>query len=140
MGSPPFPLPGNAIQDPLLTTPAPTPGSYQLTVPSEPEQIATVRLFVGAIARLSDLDEVTIEDAKLAASELVSAIVAAAVDPTITVTAEPRPGWVALVIEPWREGMGEEEDFGALEIVGALFASTTSEGSVLIEIAAPEDV
>ncbi len=120
-----------------MTTPLqPTPGSYQLTVPSEPDQIATVRLFVGSVARLSGLDEDTIEDAKLAASELATAIVAAGVDPTITVNAVPRRGSVALVITPWREGMGEEEDFGALEIVGALFTSTTTEGSVHIDIAA----
>jgi anti-sigma regulatory factor (Ser/Thr protein kinase) len=120
-----------------LTTPVqPTQGSYQLTVPSEPDQIATVRLFVGSVARLSGLDDDTIEDAKLAASELATAIVAAGVDPTITVSAVPRRGSLALVITPWREGMGEEEDFGALEIVGALFTSSTTEDSVHIDIEA----
>jgi hypothetical protein len=128
------------MPDPGSTTPAqPNEGSYQLTVPSEADQVATVRLFVGAVSRLSDLDEETIDDAKLAASELASAIVAAGVDPTITVTATPRRGLVSVVVEPWRDGMGEEEDFGALEIVGALFPANASQGSVVIEIAPPVD-
>jgi hypothetical protein len=122
------------------TVPAqPNEGSYQLTVPSLAEQIATVRLFVGAVSRLAGLDDDTIDDAKLAASELASAIVASGVDPTITVTATPSTGSVSLVVEPWREGLGEEEDFGALEIVSALFRATALEGSVVIEIAAAAD-
>ena len=138
MSSPPLPSSGNhTIKDFGLTSPpGPTEGSYQLTVQAEADQIATVRLFVGAVARLSDLDENTIEDAKLAASELASAIVAAGEDPTMTVTATPSPGLVSLVVEPWREGMGQEEDFGALEIVCALFSATTADDSVVIEIAA----
>lgn len=110
-----------------------------MTVPALAEQIATVRLFVGAVSRLSELDEETIEDAKLAASELASAIVATGVDPTITVTATPIHGAVSVVVEPWREGMGEEDDFGALEIVSALFSATALEGAVAIEIAASGD-
>lgn len=139
MSSPLLPRSGNhTIQDFGFTSPArPTEGSYQLTVPAEADQIATVRLFVGAVARLSDLDMDTIEDAKLAASELASAIVAVGDEPTMTMTATPRPGLVSLVVEPWREGMGQEDDFGALEIVCALFSATTADDSVVIEIAAP---
>lgn len=141
MSSPLRPRSGNhTIQDFGSTSPARRiEGSYQLTVPTDADQIATVRLFVGAVARLSALDEETIADAKLAASELASAIVAAGEDPTMTVTASPRPGLISLVVEPWREGMGQEEDFGALEIVSALFSATTVGDSVVIEIAAMGD-
>lgn len=109
-------------------------------MPATPQHVASVRLFVAAVCRLADLDEVTVDDAKLAVSELASAIVAGA--DRIVLVAGVGPGSVALTIGPWEAGLGDDDEFGPLEIAGALFESTAAEGDevhILIEAAPDAD-
>jgi len=101
-------------------------------VASLPHHVATVRLFVSAVARSAGLDVETIDDAKLAASEIATAIITAGDLPYITVQATPVPGHLKLVLGPWRDGLGEDEDFGPLEIVKALFEGTTVDGGFIV--------
>ena len=106
-------------------------------MPSLPHHVATVRLFVSAVARSVGLDVETIDDAKLAASEIATAIVTAGDLPYITVRAIPGPGRLDLVVGPWRDGLGDD-DFGPIEIAQALFEGTVVEGEfVLLPIEAP---
>jgi len=110
-------------------------------VPSLPHHVATVRLFVSAVARSVGLDVETIDDAKLAASEIATAIVTAGDVPFITVRAIPGAGGLNLVVGPWRDGLGEA-DFGPIEIAQALFEGTIVEGefvSLPIEAPGPDD-
>ncbi|MEX1126421.1 MAG: ATP-binding protein [Acidimicrobiia bacterium] len=109
---------------------------------SLPHHIATVRLFVSAVARSAGLDVETIDDAKLAASEIATAIVTAGDLPYITIRATPASGHLTLVVGPWREGLGEGEDFGPLEIAKALFEGTTVDGEFVVlpvEAQGPDD-
>jgi anti-sigma regulatory factor (Ser/Thr protein kinase) len=97
-----------------------------------------VRLFVSAVARSVGLDAETIDDAKLAASEIATAIVTAGDLPFITVRAVPDSGRLTLVVGPWRDGIGADDDFGPLDIAQALFEGTTIEGDfILLPIEAP---
>lgn len=99
---------------------------------SLPHHLATVRLFVSAVARSAGLDIETIDDAKLAASEIATAIIGAGDLPYITVQATPSPGHLTLVVGPWREGLGGDEDFGPLEIAQALFGGTVVAGEFIV--------
>ena len=117
----------------------PSNGVYELTVASLPHHVRTVRLFVSAVARSAGLDVETIDDAKLAVSEIATAIITAGDLPFITVQATPAPGHLALVVGPWREGLGEGEDFGPLEITQALFEGTKVDGEfIMVPVGAPE--
>ncbi|MDP9494729.1 MAG: ATP-binding protein, partial [Actinomycetota bacterium] len=89
---------------------------------SLPHHVATLRLFVSAVARVADLDVETTDDAKLAVSELATAIVEAGDAEYITLLATPTHGRLTLVLGPWRDSWGEVEEFGALEIANALFS------------------
>lgn len=105
---------------------------------SLPHHVATVRLFVSAVARSAGLDVETIDDAKLAASEIATAIVTSGDLPYITVRATPAPGHLTLVVGPWRDGLGEDEEFGPLEIAQALFEGTTVDGEfIVLQVEAP---
>jgi hypothetical protein len=106
-------------------------------VASLPHHIATVRLFVSAVARTVGLDVETIDDAKLAASEIATAIVSAGDIPFMTVRAIPATGRLTLLIGPWRDGLGAD-DFGPIDIAQALFEGTTFDGEfILLPIEAP---
>jgi hypothetical protein len=101
--------------------------------------VATVRLFVSAVARTVGLDVETIDDAKLAASEIATAIVTSGDIPFITVRAIPASGRITLNLGPWRDGLGDGDDFGPLEIAQALFEGTTVEGEfIVVPVEAPE--
>lgn len=98
-----------------------------------------MRLFVSAVARVAGLDVETTDDAKLAVSELATAIVEAGDSEYITLVATPMDGSLKLVLGPWRDGLGEEEEFGALEIAGALFAGTSVDGEFVVLPIEPSD-
>ncbi len=107
-------------------------------MPSLPHHAATVRMFVSTVARSVGLDIETIDDAKLAASEIVAAIVIAGDLPFITVRAFLKSDGMTLEVGPWRDGLGADEDFGPIDIAQALFEGTTVVGEfVLIPIEAP---
>jgi len=110
-----------------------------LTVASLPHHVATMRLFVSAVARVTGLDVETVDDAKLAVSELATAIVEAGEAEYITLRATPVEGRLTLVIGPWREGLGEKEEFGALEIAQALFSGTSVGGGFVVLAIEPSD-
>jgi hypothetical protein len=94
-------------------------------------------MFVSAVARSLGLDVETIDDAKMAASEISTAIVTAGDLSFITVRANLSPGGLTLEIGPWRDGLGADEDFGPIDIAQALFEGTTVVGEfVLIPIEA----
>ncbi len=106
---------------------------------SLPHHVATVRMFVSAVARSVGLDVETIDDAKLAASEIATAIVTAGDLPFITVRAIPTAHGLSLVMGPWRDGLGADDDFGPIDIAQALFEGTTVEGEfVLLPIEATD--
>jgi hypothetical protein len=107
-------------------------------VASLPHHIATVRLFVSAVARTAGLDVETIDDAKLAASEIATAIVSAGDIPFMIVRAIPDTGRLTLTIGPWRDGLGDDDDFGPIDIAQALFEGTAFDGEfILLPIEAP---
>jgi hypothetical protein len=130
--------PGGALTNP----PPPSTGVYELTVASLPHHVATVRLFVSAVGRTAGLDVETIDDAKLAASELATAIVTAGDLPHITVRATPGLGHLTLIVGPWRDDLGLDEEFGPLEIAQALFEGTRVDGEFVVlpvEATGPDD-
>jgi anti-sigma regulatory factor (Ser/Thr protein kinase) len=111
-------------------------------VASLPHHVATVRMFVSTVARSVGLDVETIDDAKLAASEIATAIVTAGDLPFITVRAIPTADGVTLMVGPWRGGLGADDDFGPIDIAQALFEGTTVEGEFVvlpIEASGPDD-
>jgi hypothetical protein len=110
-----------------------------MTVASLPHHVATMRLFVSAVARVAGLDVETTDDAKLAVSELVTAIVEAGDSEYVTLVATPMDGSLHLVLGPWREGLGENEEFSALDIAVALFAGTSAEGEFVTLPIVPSD-
>ena len=110
-----------------------------MTVTSLPHHVATMRLFVSAVARVAGLDMETTDDAKLAVSELATAIVEAGDSEYVTLVATPMDGSLQLVLGPWRDGLGEDHEFGALEIAVALFAGTSVEGEFVILPIGPSD-
>lgn len=110
-----------------------------MTVASLPQHVATMRLFVSAVARVAGLDVETIDDAKLAVSELATAIVEAGDAEYVTVRATPMKGRFTLVVGPWRDGLGEDEEFGALEIAEALFSGTSVDGEFVVLLIEPSD-
>ena len=116
--------PGGALTNPV----SPSSGVYELTVASLPHHVATVRMFVSTVARSVGLDVETIDDTKLAASELATAIVTAGDIPFITVRAFPKADGLTLEVGPWREGLGADQDFGSIDIAQALFEGTTVVG------------
>ncbi|HEY4584750.1 MAG TPA: ATP-binding protein [Acidimicrobiia bacterium] len=99
---------------------------------SLPHHVATMRLFVSAVARVAGLDVETSDDARLAISELATAIVEGGEAEYITLRATPMEGRLTLVVGPWRDGLGEEEEFGALEIASALFSGTSVDGEFVV--------
>lgn len=113
--------------------------AYELTVASLPHHVATMRLFVAAVARVAGLDVETTDDAKLAVSELATAIVETGDAEYITLRATPTDGRLTLVLGPWRDGLGEEEEFGALEIANALFSGTLVDGEFVTLPIEPSD-
>lgn len=117
----------------------PANGAYELTVASLPHHVATMRLFVSAVARVAGLDVETTDDAKLAVSELATAIVEAGDAEFITLMATPMVGRLTLVLGPWRDGLGEDEEFGALEIANALFSGTLVDGEFVTLPIEPSD-
>jgi hypothetical protein len=98
-----------------------------------------MRLFVSAVARVAGLDVETTNDAKLAVSELATAIVEAGDSEYITLVATPMDGSLKLALGPWRDGLGEDEEFGALEIASALFAGTSVHGEFVVLPIGPSD-
>jgi hypothetical protein len=91
-----------------------------------------MRLFVSAVARVAGLDVETIDDAKLAVSELATAIVEGGDSEYLTLVATPMDGHLRLVLGPWRDGLGSGEEFGALEIAAALFVGTSVDGEFVV--------
>jgi hypothetical protein len=64
---------------------------FRLEIPSEPSWLATVRIFVGAVARVcgidGDADEELVADLKLAASEAAAGVISGGEARTIVVEA-----------------------------------------------------
>ena len=98
-----------------------------------------MRLFVSAVARVAGLDVETTDDAKLAISELATAIVEGGGSEYLTLVATPTDGRLKLVLGPWRDGLGADEEFGALEIAIALFANTSVDGEFVVLPIEPSD-
>jgi hypothetical protein len=48
-------------------------------------------------------------------------------------------GSLKLALGPWRDGLGEDEEFGALEIASALFAGTSVQGEFVVLPIGPSD-
>jgi len=132
-------LAGITRGEPLTTPSLSADGTYELTVASVPHHVATIRLFVAAVARVAGIDVETTDDAKLAVSELATAIVEAGDSEFITLVANRADGRLSVVIGPWREGLGEDEEFGALEIASALFAGTSVDGQFVTLPIEPSD-
>ncbi len=91
-----------------------------------------MRLFVAAVAHVAGLDVETTDDAKVAVSELATAIVEGGNAEYLTMVATAMEGRLRLVIGPWRDGLGLSEEFGAFEIASALFAGTSVDGEFVV--------
>jgi hypothetical protein len=119
-----------------MTTPHRPDTAYHITVPASPEQVGLARLFLAAVLRGTDLGDhtqETIEDAKLAVSELVTALISGGSAERIDVTAWRGPN-AAFAVRPWVDP-AEGDDFGPLSIVEALFPGTTVlDGEVFVPL------
>lgn len=73
---------------------------FRLDVAARPEHIATARLFVSVVARTFELPEAQVEDLKLAASEVATAIILAGRHDTINVMVSASPTEYEVAIGP----------------------------------------
>ncbi len=62
---------------------------YRLTIPPRAEFVATARLFAATVARVFEVQDTTVEDLKLATSELVSLAILNGNDAPIVITITP---------------------------------------------------
>ncbi len=79
---------------------APAVHTFRLDLASRPEHVPMARLFISVVARTLAADESTVEDLKLAVSEVVSAIVIAARHEALSVVATGGPEGLQVEIGP----------------------------------------
>jgi hypothetical protein len=118
------------------------PTRYEVSFPATPAQVGLARLFIAAVLRGADLGEHAgpiVDDAKLAVSELVTALVEGGSVERVTVRA-----WIGaspgFTVGPWVDP-SQESDFGPYAIVEALFPGAhVLDDHVLVPVAAePHD-
>lgn len=101
------------------------PVHYRIDLPSRPQSVALARMFIATVLRLHGASPATVDDAKLAVSELVTvAIRDSSGDEEIVVVATVAPENVAVAVSPVR-GVPTGEPVEGLDIAAALFPSTT---------------
>jgi hypothetical protein len=109
------------------------PDQYKLVVPAQPVYVATARLFIAGTAAVAGLDQEIVDDAKLAVSEIATAIVASGAADDLVVQVRTIPQGLELEIGPW-PGQVATDDLGAIDLVDVLFPGTWADGVVHIQI------
>jgi hypothetical protein len=100
------------------------PHRFELSVPATAGHVATVRMFAAAVARAGDADEETVEDLRLAISEVVTAIVTGASRPNVEVTAVLHDSLLEFVVGPLLPGDLVDGAIDPVDIVLGLFPDT----------------
>ncbi|HSJ72074.1 MAG TPA: hypothetical protein VLA29_10580 [Acidimicrobiia bacterium] len=107
---------------------------HELVIPCTAEFVATARIFIGGVAATVTDDAALVDDLKLATSELVTAVVESRSADTLRLVATIEGSQLTVQLTPWSASFAID-DFGALDIVDALFPGTAVEdGSVLVPV------
>lgn len=112
---------------------------HELVIPATAEFVATARIFIGGVAATVTDDPALVDDLKLATSELVTAVVESGSAGAVRLVATIESSQLIVQLTPWPANV-ETDDFGALDIVDALFPGTAVEdGAVLVPVPLGED-
>jgi hypothetical protein len=94
---------------------------FELQVPADPAQVATVRLFVATTARATGLGEDVVADLKLAVSEAASAVVSSGRHDSILVEIVLESGRLTVSVAPLTEDALTGDHLHPGDIIAALF-------------------
>lgn len=107
---------------------------HELVIPATAEFVATARVFIGGVAATVADDPALVDDLKLATSELVTAVVESGSAHTVRLVATIESLQLTVQLTPWPANV-RTDDFGALDIVDALFPGTAvADGAVLVPV------
>lgn len=112
------------------------PQRFELVVPASPGHVATARLFAATVARALGADEDTVEDLKLAVSEIVTAVVVNRHSEEVRVVAVDGTGRLTVAVGPIEPNdLTDDQLIDPADIVLALFPDATRDeatSSILI--------
>lgn len=107
---------------------------HELVIPATADFVATARIFIGGVATAATDDAALVDDLKLATSELVTAVVESGSAGTVRLVATIERSQLILRLTPW-PSIVDTDEFGALDIVDALFPGTAVEdGAVVVPV------